>query len=125
MFPVTIPTEQIENNEKLRSSSWIWPVSLTSINRGSLSLSVMLPFSSDEREDFSFLVGRDMTKALRDGFSLISRRNGGECLFELGTAVVENLEGEAVFLYREGAGRSNDKQLERPKNGESERLKET
>jgi hypothetical protein len=87
VFPVTIPTEQMENKEKLRSSSWIWPVSLTSINRGSLSLSVMLPFSSDEREDCSFLVGRDMTKALRDGFPLISRRNGGECLFELATAV--------------------------------------
>ena len=35
VFPVTIPTEQMERREKLRSSSWIWPVSLISWSWGS------------------------------------------------------------------------------------------
>lgn len=30
VFPVTMPTEHIESREKLRSSSWTCPVSLTS-----------------------------------------------------------------------------------------------
>jgi len=48
-----------------------------------------------------------MTKALRDGFPLISRRNGVECLFELATAVVGNLGRRDCLLI---SGRSGNEQ---------------
>jgi hypothetical protein len=56
VFPVTIPTEQIDNNEKLRSNSWTCPVSFTSIKTGSWSRPVIVPFSEsdDEFEVFSW-----------------------------------------------------------------------
>lgn len=46
VLPVTMPTEQIEKREKLRSNSWIWPVSLTSSRWGSCS--AIVPFSESE-----------------------------------------------------------------------------